>query len=102
MGVQHTFGGVSRVLFPILAGVGMDQLGIGIPFWVAGLLVLATLPLTRAMESYLTVRPAAAEEARQLAAADITGEFPIETTQDQGDARHGTAGSAGRNIRADK
>ena len=103
MGVQHTFGGVSRVIFPIAAGIGMDRLGVGIPFWVAGLLVLATLPLTRAMGGYLAMQPAAAAEARQLAAADITGEFPVETAiQGEGDAGHGTAGAAGRNIRADQ
>jgi multidrug resistance protein len=27
MGVQHTFGGVSRVIFPLAAGVAMDHLG---------------------------------------------------------------------------
>lgn len=99
MGVQHTFGGVSRVIFPIAAGIGMDRLGVGIPFWVAGLLVLATLPLTRAMGGYLDIRPAVAAEARQLAAADITGEFPVETgTQGQRDGGHGTAEAARRNI----
>ena len=52
MGVQHTFGGVSRVAFPLLAGYGMDVLGTGIPFVFAGGIVLATLLLTFAMESY--------------------------------------------------
>lgn len=47
MGVQHTFGGVSRVVFPIGAGVLMDRFGVGVPFWIAGFLVLATLPLVR-------------------------------------------------------
>jgi multidrug resistance protein len=42
MGVQHTFGGVSRVIFPIGAGVLIDQFGSGVPFWIAALLVLAT------------------------------------------------------------
>jgi MFS family permease len=99
MGVQHTFGGVSRVIFPIAAGIGMDRLGVGIPFWVAGLLVLATLPLTRAMGGYLGIRPAVAAEARQLAAADITGEFPVEgPPDDRGDAGHGTSGSAARSM----
>ncbi len=45
MGVQHTFGGVSRVLFPLLAGVLMDAFGRSTPFWVAALMVLATLPI---------------------------------------------------------
>jgi multidrug resistance protein len=53
MGVQHSFGGVSRVAFPLIAGYGMDTLGMGIPFIFAGVMVLATLSLTGAMESYL-------------------------------------------------
>jgi MFS family permease len=101
MGVQHTFGGVSRVIFPIAAGIGMDRLGVGIPFWVAGLLVLVTLPLTVSMEGYLGLRPAAAAEARQLAAADITGEFPVESASGgKGDAGHGTGEDAARNIQS--
>jgi multidrug resistance protein len=49
MGVQHTFGGVSRVAFPIAAGMMMDGFGLGVPFWISGLLVIGMLPLTRGM-----------------------------------------------------
>ena len=52
MGVQHTFGGVSRVAFPLIAGYAMDVLGKGIPFIFAGGMVLASLLLTFSMESY--------------------------------------------------
>jgi MFS family permease len=52
MGVQHTFGGVSRVAFPLIAGYAMDAFGKGIPFVFAGAMVLATLMLTFSMESY--------------------------------------------------
>ncbi|HEU5171729.1 MAG TPA: MFS transporter, partial [Gemmatimonadales bacterium] len=76
MGVQHTFGGVSRVAFPIAAGVLMDRFGVGVPFWIAGLLVLVTLPLTGALAGYLDRRPAEAAAARRLAAADVTAELP--------------------------
>ena len=58
MGVQHTFGGVSRVAFPLAAGATMDRFGVGIPFYVAGALVGATLLLTLQMEAY-TEPPAA-------------------------------------------
>jgi len=58
MGVQHTFGGVSRVVFPLAAGVAMDHLGLGFPFVVAGVLVLATLLLTTSMEEYAPTRAA--------------------------------------------
>ena len=59
MGVQHTFGGVSRVAFPLIAGYGMDVLGQGIPFVFAGLMVVATLLLTTSMESYIAAPVAA-------------------------------------------
>jgi multidrug resistance protein len=58
MGVQHTFGGVSRVVFPLAAGVAMDHLGLGFPFVVAGVLVLGTLLLTTSMEAYAPTRAA--------------------------------------------
>ena len=60
MGVQHTFGGVSRVAFPLIAGYGMDVLGQGIPFVFAGAMVVATLLLTTSMESYIAA-PAVAD-----------------------------------------
>lgn len=53
MGVQHTFGGVSRVAFPLIAGYGMDVLGKGTPFVFAGVMVMGTLMLTMSMEQYV-------------------------------------------------
>jgi MFS family permease len=53
MGVQHTFGGVSRVAFPLIAGYGMDIMGQGVPFVFAGVMVMGTLLLTFSMESYI-------------------------------------------------
>ena len=79
MGVQHTFGGVSRVAFPIAAGLLMDRFGVGVPFWLAGVLVLATLPLTRSIGR--RPEPAGAAEALQIAAADITAEIPVPPAQ---------------------
>jgi MFS family permease len=77
MGVQHTFGGVSRVAFPIAAGLLMDRFGVGVPFWLAGLLVLVTVPLTRSIGRTVEPEPAEAAEARRIAAADITGEIQV-------------------------
>ena len=76
MGVQHTFGGVSRVAFPIAAGLLIDRFGTGVPFWLAGALVLATLPLTRSIGRRLEPELPSAE-ALQIASADITGEMPV-------------------------
>lgn len=52
MGVQQTFGGVSKVAFPIATGVAMDRLGLGTPFIVAGILVAATLLFTSSIDEH--------------------------------------------------
>ena len=52
MGVQHTFGGVSRVAFPLIAGFGMDALGMGVPYLFAGVMVFGTLLFTAPLANY--------------------------------------------------
>jgi MFS family permease len=52
MGVQHTFGGISRGAFPLAAGYAMDTLGKGTPFAFAGVMVVGSLLLTLSMERY--------------------------------------------------
>jgi MFS family permease len=84
MGVQHTFGGVSRVAFPIAAGLLIDRYGAGVPFWLAGMLVLATLPLSRAIGRRAESEPTVPADALQIASADITGEMPIAPPQPSG------------------
>jgi MFS family permease len=74
MGVQHTFGGLSRVAFPIGAGITMDSFGLGVPFVIAGVLVLVTLPLTGAMASYLRPTDQPITTAERLSQTDITTE----------------------------
>ena len=44
-GVQYTFGGVTRTIFPIAAGMLMDAFGRGLPFYVAGGMVLLMFPM---------------------------------------------------------
>jgi MFS family permease len=78
MGVQHTFGGVSRVLFPVAAGVLMDRFGVGVPFWLAGLLVLAVLPFAWGLADSLSTESPAAAAILMVSSADVTGEFPVE------------------------
>jgi predicted MFS family arabinose efflux permease len=84
MGVQHTFGGVSRVMFPIGAGILMDRFGVGVPFWIAGLLVLCTLPLAWALADSLTPESPETVAVRTVSAADVTGEFPVEKVAEEG------------------
>lgn len=52
MGVQQTFGGLSRAVFPMVAGLAYDHIGIGVPFWLSAALVAGTLLLSLDMESY--------------------------------------------------
>jgi MFS family permease len=52
MGVQQTFGGLSRAIFPMVAGVVFDRLGVGVPFVISAALVAATLLLGFDLESY--------------------------------------------------
>ena len=52
MGVQQTFGGASRAIFPIVAGLAFDHLGVGVPFFIAAALVALTLLLGADLERY--------------------------------------------------
>lgn len=59
MGVQQTFGGASRVLFPIVYGFLFDRV-IQLPFVLAAVLVAGTILLGLGMESYNTAELRAA------------------------------------------
>jgi len=51
LGIQQTYGGITRVAFPILGGLAIDASGVGAPFAAAAvLLFLVALPLTRGIQ----------------------------------------------------
>jgi MFS family permease len=52
MGVQQTFGGVMRVVFPIGTGWMADHFGMGTPWAIAAALVAGALFFTTSLESY--------------------------------------------------
>jgi hypothetical protein len=52
MGVQQTFGGITRVAFPVLFGLAFDHIGKASPFMISATLVIATLLLGRDLELY--------------------------------------------------
>ena len=52
MGVQQTFGGMARVLFPILAGLAFDRFH-ELPFLVSATLVAGTIYLGLGLDEYL-------------------------------------------------
>lgn len=53
MGVQQSFGGAARVIFPVIYGFLFDHV-IGLPFMLAAVLVAGTILLGLGMESYET------------------------------------------------
>jgi MFS family permease len=91
MGVQHTFGGVSRVLFPVAAGILMDRLGLGVPFWIAGLLVLATLPVAWGLGNPPSTESRVTPAEQLVSAAVVTGEFPVEPFAEDAAGNRGRA-----------
>ena len=58
MGVQQTFGGISRVIFPIALGWAFDHLVPGAPFWISATLVILTLSFSFALPESVTARKA--------------------------------------------
>lgn len=52
MGVQQTFGGITRVAFPVILGIAFDTLGHQSPFWISATVVLSTLLMGRDLELY--------------------------------------------------
>jgi MFS family permease len=56
MGLQQTFGGTARVVFPLLAGFLFDRM-IELPFLVSATLVMGTIFLGLGMEEYTRPKP---------------------------------------------
>jgi dipeptide/tripeptide permease len=52
MGVQQTYGGIARVIYPLVAGVASDHLGEAAPFWISGALVLTTIAMGSQLGRY--------------------------------------------------
>lgn len=83
MGVQHTFGGVSRVSFPLATGYAMDHIGKSVPYLVTGSLVLLSLGLTTTMERYAEPPSAVPEPGPQLTPPAETSPVLESTTPPQ-------------------
>ena len=57
MGVQQTYGGLSRVIIPLWAGYSYDHLGRAVPFLTSATLVLASLFLVLSVDDGRTTKP---------------------------------------------
>jgi hypothetical protein len=66
MGVQQTFGGSARVLFPIRAGLAFDRV-IAMPFLISAALVAGTIFLGLGLESRMATHMAAATPTAEVA-----------------------------------
>ena len=71
------------MLFPVAAGLLMDRLGVGMPFWIAGLLVLATLPFAWGLANSLRPESPASVAVLTVSSADVTGEFSVEKVAEE-------------------
>lgn len=52
MGVQQTFGGLSRVFYPLWVGFAWDHFDVVVPFWTSAALVTVTIFLGLGMKGY--------------------------------------------------
>lgn len=52
MGVQQTYGGISRVAFPVVFGIAYDGIGAASPFFISSAMVLLTFVLARDIASF--------------------------------------------------
>ncbi len=59
MGVQQTYGGLSRVIIPLWAGFSYDHFGRAVPFLTSATLVLCSLFLVLGVDDGRKVKPAA-------------------------------------------
>jgi MFS family permease len=67
LGVQQTYGGIMRVIYPPLAGLAWDHLGIPFPFWMSAATVAVTIYLGRRLAGYARYDEAAVARAADTA-----------------------------------
>ncbi|HEU4631817.1 MAG TPA: MFS transporter [Gemmatimonadaceae bacterium] len=64
MGVQQTFGGITRSVLPAAFGLAYDHIWIGAPFWIGSALVAATLLLSMRIPQQAAAPESAVVEAK--------------------------------------
>ncbi|HEX6965134.1 MAG TPA: MFS transporter [Gemmatimonadaceae bacterium] len=76
LGLQQTYGGISRVVYPPLAGLAWDHLGIPFPFWMSAVIVAGTLIIGRGLKGYARDEVAEVERAaeREAGKEAVVGE----------------------------
>jgi MFS family permease len=56
MGLQQTFGGVARIVAPLMYGWAFDRLGIGVPFYISAAFVAVTILLGLGLDRFARPR----------------------------------------------
>jgi len=69
MGVQQTYGGMARVIYPLVAGIASDHIGEASPFWISGALILSTIAIGSGLGGF----------SRREQAADLDGTANVMT-----------------------
>ena len=75
MGVQQTYGGIARVIYPLIAGVASDHLGESAPFWISGGFVLSTIAMGSQLGRYSS---RTSEFEVMSVSAEVNVEAPVE------------------------
>jgi len=60
MGMQQTYGGVTRAIAPVLYGRAFDTLGVASPYYFSSAIIAATILLGFGLDKYARHEPAAA------------------------------------------
>jgi MFS family permease len=63
MGMQQTYGGISRVIAPLFFGWAFDHIGVSSPYFFSSGIILATISLGFGLDRYARPAPAIAPEA---------------------------------------
>lgn len=75
LGVQQTYGGLSRVSYPLVAGLLSDQFGEGAPFWLSAVMVASTIWMGMELGQYS--RSSGEEEVKVVAEGVKTQETAV-------------------------
>jgi MFS family permease len=62
MGMQQTYGGVSRIIAPLFFGWAFDHIGVSAPFFISSAVILATVSLGFGLDQYARPQAVSSEQ----------------------------------------
>jgi MFS family permease len=84
MGMQQTYGGVSRIIAPLFYGWAFDTLGVSSPYFFSSAIILATIFLGFGLDQY--ARPELAAVSQAAVAADVSATTEVAATVEEQEA----------------